>query len=112
MINQRRFERLMRKVIVWYGNDRKQMTGSLTKNISAGGLLIEVKEKVDKDSVLNLEVKLPGKKDIMKLQARVVRAEDQAGGSRLLGMEYTVIDQNHREAITNYIQDNMKSVSG
>ena len=75
---------------------------SFVKNISLGGLLIEMMKQIDIDSLIDLEVVIPTAKEPIRAQARVVwvnRVEENEDRYDV-GMSFTSISLDDKDKIS------------
>ena len=95
-----------------------------TKNISAGGLLFESKEKFDLNDILRLEINLPGWEDFkpafykpsdisetrpLVILGKVVRIESLEHKTFDVGVKIEGIDEGHHMALEKYINECIKN---
>ncbi len=88
------------------GNDQHQ--SYITKNISAGGLCILVKQQLKVDTIISLEINIPDNKPSIVAKGRVAWTHKFEFGTKDgdrygLGVEFTEIANNDRQRIFDYI---------
>jgi len=94
-------------------------TSSFTKNVSEGGVLFESDTIFDLGTVLRLEIDIPGWNAYLKgtdratassarhpltVLGKVVRVEDIGDGFFDIGVAFTAVDSEHREALRKYLE--------
>ena len=97
----------------------KDLKTTMTKNFSAGGILIESKNKYTVGDVLTIELNLPGWRQFkskfyevihrhdtlpLKIVGAVVRVEIISEGLYDIGITYSVIKEQDRKVLDKYIQ--------
>lgn len=108
---RRKYVRLDSKIISWYqlppdGNlDAMEILGRVTKNIGAGGLLVEMTEQVPLGSTLSMDLKLPGEKGFIKGKVRVVRIEELGEGRYDVGLAFVELDEEGKKIIGRFISE-------
>lgn len=75
-----------------------------TRNVSAGGLLLEVARPYPLSAVLDLRISLGER--IIAPKARVVRLQELAGNRIEMGLKFVELSPEDRETILKYIEDN------
>ena len=71
-----------------------------TRNINEGGIFVETEEAIPLDEKVDLKLRLPGSRDVVHAEGRVVRVEQatatSAGG---IAVEFGQLDSRARELI-------------
>lgn len=115
---RRSYMRLKASVSVEYNVIGKPGTmGVFSKDISAGGLCVIIKEQLPKDTPLQLEIKIPDLKDPICALARVIwqkRFEIVDKESKVgydTGVEFTGISDFDRFNINRYVMERVEPAS-
>lgn len=78
---------------------------SMTKNISAGGILFEVKEKLNMSEVLDLVIDIPSSDKLIEATGKVVRIEELDSMGRYdVGMEFIEIAKEDMEWLEKHVE--------
>ncbi|MEW5947625.1 MAG: flagellar brake protein [bacterium] len=79
-----------------------------TQDISGGGLMIETKTPIQKDTLIEINLKLPGGDDPVNAIARVGFVKTERRGHdeiTLAGAEFSIIEEKYRDRIIKFIMD-------
>ena len=80
-----------------------------SKNVSAGGLCILMEERLDKDTPLQLHIKIPDLKEPIRALGRVVwQQESDQPGKLNTGVEFVGISDFDRFNINRYVMGNIE----
>jgi len=107
---RRRFPRLSASFVEYFPiGEIVSKKKSFTENISPVGICFLVDEKIELDTTLSLKIYLPGSKEAIEAQGKVVWTRESAFLSVKkrkhydLGVEIVEIDSNDRQRIWQYI---------
>lgn len=79
-----------------------------SKNISAGGLLLESKYFYPPSSLLEIKVSIPSMVHSIKVIGEVVRSEEMQNNSLYnLGISFVKIDNKDRDSLIKFIEDHV-----
>lgn len=99
--------RLDSTIAVDYHVDTGQSTpnigNTVTKNISAGGVRIVLKEKLSMNSIVNLTITLPDDQKAIKIVGQVAWQQNNTEGTIDTGIKYIQIDPKDIQRITDYV---------
>jgi CheY-like chemotaxis protein/Tfp pilus assembly protein PilZ len=101
---KRRYARLpFRATVVWRSGARSGK--AITVNLSEGGILMEIPDRLGLGDSVELEFDLPSTPQKLKVAATVVHTESHgpAGTSRRVAVKFTRVDAVDNEAIQRYI---------
>lgn len=90
----------------------KSIYSTSSKNVSKGGISLLVYEILPKDSLIEMEISVPGEKNVLRAKGRVVWCEDQNSPEHLdktgkrtftAGIEFVDTDKNEKSILMDYI---------
>jgi len=96
------------------GTDVSEVTG-FTKNISAGGMCLQVNKEIAKDTVISFEINLPGLNSFIPITAKILRSipvEVGLGPDDLdyeLGIKFLEINEKDQEIIAQFVVGQLES---
>ncbi|MDD5067362.1 MAG: PilZ domain-containing protein [bacterium] len=101
-MEKRKFIRIDSQFIVWYqtiDEDELSFGRPQSKNISAGGILLELDESLKAGTCISLKFKLPNMDREVLAQGRVVRQQRLGSGKIDTGIEFTTISGEDEDLI-------------
>lgn len=111
---KRRFPRLKTELLVRYKileAPKEEISDAKTKNISAGGICLVAREKINPGSILMLEIRFPKSDEAVVAYGRVIWSQDSALGLSPAGhmrfdngIEFEEITDSDRERIKQHIK--------
>ncbi len=79
-------------------------------NLSESGVFVETNDPVEPGTTLDLELILPGSRDLLLIKGKVARQHKLAGKVRYgLGVQFRELDPTSRTAIQSYIERESES---
>ncbi len=110
---RRKFPRIEKEIIVRYkilSTPEKQLDGE-TKNISAGGVCLVTRERMEPETVVAMEIRFPQMNKPIVTTSRVIWCSESklgpspAGHTRFdNGIEFTQISEADRQQIAKYVE--------
>lgn len=87
-----------------------KMKPAFSDDISVEGMGFRSKEKIAKGIELKIKIKFPGLKEIVKVEAQVMRSKKVLGSSMYeIGVLFTKIDKKNRKVIRRFVTDIISS---
>ncbi len=119
--DRRRAERFNAELDVKYNLLKAQPSRLQTnsKNISESGIAVLVYEILPKDSLVDMDIVLPGRDDAIKTKGRIAWCEDRNGLERfdkegkrtfMAGIEFVDTEKKQRDRLLSYINNNLAVV--
>ena len=118
---RRKFPRIEREIIVRYkilSTPEKQLDAK-TKNISAGGMCLVTREKMELGTVVAMEIRFPQMREPILTTSRIIWCSESklgpnpAGHMRFdNGIEFTQISEADRQQIIKYVKTELEKEKG
>lgn len=101
-MEKRKFVRVASRFMVWYQTiDENELSFGkpMSKNISAGGILLEMEEPLKVGTFLSLKFKLPDSPREILVKGKVVRMQRLESGKMDTGIEFSSIEGEDMEML-------------
>jgi len=103
MMNNRQYPRFPFKESVGYQVGEAPLSGSLSGNISEGGLRLSVREFIPLNTIVRLQIHVSGPARVLPAQGRVVWVREVPRSERYdVGIEF-VVDQDTGPVLRSYV---------
>ena len=106
-MEQREFVRIKSDFVVWYqtiDEDDFSFGKPLSKDVSAGGILLVMEEGERVGTLLSMKFKIPDYEKEIKAEGRVIRLKKLESGKFDVGIEFLEIAKEDMQAITNLVK--------
>ncbi len=105
IMENRKFVRVDAKLIIWYQTleeDEISFGKPLSKNVSAGGILLELDDNLHVNTNLAIKFKIPNHEKDLHIKGKVVWSKKLDSGKTDVGIEFVAITDEDRKIIDEY----------